>query len=158
MKEPRLSVPSGLFRHSQVTRRNDRYLIYKMIGRMVIFRSPRRGPRISGYVERVYRDVFEQEVELTIQGRAIRVREPAVIRMDGSDIVFLYGDVGQHELTDKKLFKEMAEHRFKESMSDTLQRVTPRTVTETRFEIGDKKPSRRKPFLMRGIAAAAAYA
>jgi len=58
------------------------------------------------------------------------------------------------EVSDAKLFKELRGHQYRESMTDTLKRVAPRPVKEIHFTIGDKKPSRRRPFLMRGIDAA----
>jgi hypothetical protein len=148
-----LSIPANLFR-SVCVRHTDRYLIYRMIGRHVSFRAL-NGAKVAGYVDNVFRNVFEQEIVLTFQGRnPIILKEPDIIRETGEGIVFLYGDVGTKEVSDAKLFKELRGHQYRESMTDTLKRVAPRPVKEIHFTIGDKKPSRRRPFLMRGIDAA----
>ena len=104
-------------------------------------------------VEEVFRDVFAQEVEIHIGGRQIRVKEPAIIRLDGKDILFLYGDVGKHGVSDDKLFKELRGHQYQESMSETIKRVTPRAVKQTRFCVGKAKPSKRRARLIRGVRA-----
>lgn len=67
--------------------------------------------------------------------------------------MFIYGDVTKKEVTDQKLFKEMKKEQFRETVGDTLNRLALRRIKEQRFSMGDRKPSRRKPFLMRGIEA-----
>jgi len=153
MKEPELAIPSGLFRTARSLTRNDRYVVYRMLNRMVSFRDPASGTRVSGYVDEVYRDIFTGEVRLTIRGHAYRFKEPGVVRDSDKEVVFIYGDVTKKEVTDQKLFKEMKKEQFRETVGDTLNRLALRRIKEQRFSMGDRKPSRRKPFLMRGIEA-----
>jgi len=120
---------------------------------MVSFRDPASGTRVSGYVDEVYRDIFTGEVRLTIRGHAYRFKEPGVVRDSDKEVVFIYGDVTKKEVTDQKLFKEMKKEQFRETVGDTLNRLALRRIKEQRFSMGDRKPSRRKPFLMRGIEA-----
>lgn len=148
-----LAVPAGLFRRSCVSDLNDRYVVYRMLNRMVTFRDSDSGLKVSGYVEEVYRDIFAGEVRLKVNGHEYRFKEPTTARIDGNDIVFVYGDAKQKDVSDKTLFREMRRGQFRETIADTISRITPRRVKVKRFEMGVKKPSRRKPFLMRGIAA-----
>ena len=152
MNEPELVIPSGLFRHSPQTQRNDRYVVYHMLNRMVTFRDPSTGAKISGFVEEVYRDIFIGEVRLTVRGRAYKFKEPTSVRADDGAIMFFYG-YGGHGLSDEKLFSEMRSGQFKETVGDTIRRVGPKKLRQIRFVLGGKKPSRRKPLLMRGITA-----
>lgn len=153
MKEPSLAIPAGLFRSARPLSRNDRYVVYHMLNRMVSFRDPASGAKVSGYVEEVYRDIFTGEVRLTVRGRAFRFKEPVLVRENGHEVVFVYGDVGHQEVSDKKLFDEMRKEQFRETADETIRRLAPRRIKETHFAVGDRKPSRRKPFLMRGIMA-----
>ena len=152
MNEPELVIPSGLFRHSHQTQRNDRYVVYQMLNRMVTFKDPATGSKISGFVEEVYRDIFIGELRLRVRGRVYKFKEPTVIRSDGNGIMFVYGH-GGHGMSDEKLFNEMRSGQFRETMGETIKRIAPRRVRQLRFILGDKKPSRRKPLLMRGIPA-----
>ena len=47
----------------------------------------------------------------------------------------------------------MRKEQFRETVDDTMRRLAPNMIREIKFTIGEKKPSRRKPFLMRGIQA-----
>jgi hypothetical protein len=156
MKEPELAIPPDLFRGTHHPPRNDRYAVYRMLSRRVSFGDPVTGVKVVGYVEEVYRDIFTGEVRLTVQGRQHRFKEPVLVRELERELVFVYGDVGKKEVSDEKLFYEMKKEQYHETATDTLRRLAPRRIKETRFSLGDKKPSRRKPFLMRGIQAAIA--
>jgi hypothetical protein len=154
MNESELVIPSGLFSHTPQTQRNDRYVVYQMLNRMVTFKDQATGVKVSGFVEEVYRDIFIGELRLRVGGKVYRFKEPAVVRPEGNGIVFLYGDVGHKGgLSDEKLFSEMRSGQFRENVTDTLRRITPRRVKQFRFVLGNKKPCRRKPLLMRGITA-----
>jgi len=153
MKEPTLEIPSGLFRSAKPIARNDRYVVYHMLNRMVSFKDPASGTKVAGYVEEVYRDIFSGEVRLTIRGHAFRFKEPVIVHENTHEIVFIYGDLGKKEVSDKKLFSEMKKEQFRETVSDTMTRLERRQVKETHFSIGDKRATRKKPFLMRGIQA-----
>lgn len=120
---------------------------------MVTFRDPDKGAKITGYVDEVYRDIFTGEIRLIVLGRQFRFKEPVVVRDNEREVVFVYGDIGHQDVSDKKMFSEMRKEQFRESASDTMSRLAPKRVSEIRFQIGDRKPSRRKPFLMRGISA-----
>ena len=150
MSESDLVIPSGLFHHSPQTQRNDRYVVYQMLGRMVTFKDPASGSKISGFVEEVYRDIFIGEIRLRVRGRVYKFKEPTVAKSEGNGIMFQYGG-GGHGLSDEKLFNEMRTGQFRETMGETLSRVAPRRIKQFRFTLGEKKPSRRKPLLMRGI-------
>ena len=148
MKEP-LSIPSGLFRSSNLpAHHNDRYAVYKMLNRIVTCRDPGSGTKVSGCIEQVYRDIFAGEIQITVRGQTFRFKEPTTVRMDGNDVVFVYGDAKKQEVSDKTLFKELRRRQFKETVTDTISRITPCKVREKRFVLGIKKASRRKPFLM----------
>ena len=153
MNESPLVIPSGLFPSAKPTQRNDRYVVYHMLGRMVTFKDPSSGSKISGFCDEVYRDIFIGEIRVKIRGRVYKFKEPAVVRAEGNGILFLYGDVGTQDLSDATLFKEMKSGQFRETVGDTIRRTTPRKVKKLRFTLGERKPSRRKPLLMRGITA-----
>jgi hypothetical protein len=151
--EQESEIPTRLFSKSGKATRNDRYVVYRMLNRMVTFRDPEKGIKIAGFVEEVYRDIFTGEIRIRIRGMVFRFKEPAIIRDNDNEVVFVYGDIGHQDVSDKKLFAEMRKEQFKEAASDTLHRLAPKLVREIRFQIGEKKPTRRKPFLMRGITA-----
>lgn len=124
-----------------------------MLNRKVSFKDPATGTKVSGFVEEVYRDIFTGEVRLTVAGHAYRFKEPVVVRENTQEVVFVYGDVGHQQVSDKKLFDELRKEQFRETADDTMKRLAPRRIRETHFSLGERKPSRRKPFLMRGIQA-----
>jgi hypothetical protein len=86
-------------------------------------------------------------------GRTFRFKEPDAIRNGGCKIVFVYGDAPGKDVSDKLLFKEMRQGQFRETVNDTIARIDPMQAKEQRFELGSRKSSRKKPFLMRGIQA-----
>lgn len=141
-------IPANLFKNAV---RNDRYVVYRMLHRMVSFIHPTTKEKVSGYVDEVYRDVFAGELHITIDGTVYRFKEPEVIRENQKEFVFLYGDVGKREVSDERLFDAMRQRQYQESLDATIQRTTHDKVHETRFKIGERKPARRKPFLWRGI-------
>jgi hypothetical protein len=152
--ETELAIPSGLFCNSRAPLRNDRYAVYRMLNRKVIFRTSSKSEEVSGYVDDVYRDIFSGELRLTIKGQVFRFKEPDVIRENAKEFVFIYGDVGRgkQDITDDRLFDEIRQGQYRESVSDTMSRIAPKRLMVIRFRMGERKPSRRKPFLMRGIS------
>ena len=136
------------------SRHNDRYLVYRLLNCVVTFRSL-DGAKVSGCVDEVYRDIFKGEVRLTIGGKVYRFKEPTSVVQKGKDIVFIYGDAKQQDIPDEKLFSEMRQQQFKETISDTISRITPRRFKMVRFVLGKKIPVRRRMSLMRGIGAEA---
>jgi len=128
--------------------RHDRYLIYKMLGREVSFdfRIRRRVRKLQGVVERVCRNVFDNVVELTVNGHLHCFDEPSAIVMDGGDkLLFLYGDLELTDLGDAALFSEYREAGHSgETLEDIIKRTTPTPRETMRFELGERviKPPR----------------
>ena len=128
--------------------RHDRYLIYKMLGREVSFdfRIRRQVRRLQGVVERVCRNVFENVVEVTVNGHLHQFDEPEAIVMDGNDqLLFLYGDLDSADMGDAALFAEYRDAGHSgETLEDIIRRTTPNPRETMRFEIGERviKPPR----------------
>lgn len=154
MKDTELEIPMGLFRGTRQTSHNDRYAIYRLLHRKVNFRHPEDGELVSGFVDDVYRDIFGEELRLTIRGRVFRFKEPAQIKETSHEFVFIYGDSSRpaKDVSDRRFFNEMRKSSYKEDLSGTVARLTTRRTKECRFVLGERKPARRKPFLMRGIS------
>jgi hypothetical protein len=114
---------------------HNRYLIYQLLGRSVEIRIPARygGRRLKGIVEKVCRDIFQNEVQVTISGESHTFREPSAIIPDGSDIHFLYGDV---ELTDEGSMVPRY-NAYDESLHEHLRRTARRPVAKMVFKLGD---------------------
>lgn len=126
-------------------RSNDRYLIYRMIGRRVEFASPYRRVKfvVTGVVEGVCRNIFDNEVELLMRGgRMFRFKEPAAIIPDGNHIVFLYGDVGRKEASDAAVFREMRAQGGG-TVDDALMKTELMKIRATRFVVLAEEPRRR---------------
>jgi len=102
---------------------------------------------VSGYVEEVYRDVFDGDLRITVNGRIFRFKEPSLIRVRENEIVFIYGDIGKKEITDEQLFDEMRKEQFRESVDSTVSRLDPKMVHRMRFSLGKKKMSRKRLFM-----------
>lgn len=125
-----------------VVQGHDRYLIYRMLGRKVSFGNPSRRAKypVCGVVRDVSRNIFSNEVELTVDGRLFSFKEPRAIVQRGDDVVFLYGDVGMEEQSDEEVYMEMRMEQFKGGASDVLARERREPTTETKFEIGESVP------------------
>jgi hypothetical protein len=127
-------------------KQNDRYLIYKMLGRYVRVYLPERfgGRCVNGVVERVCRDIFDNSVEVTLDGTRHTFREPESIVLDeGGDIHFIYGD-GAMVDESGGVFKGDY-NGYVESINDHLARTSSRPVSRTTFYVGEivKSPSAR---------------
>jgi hypothetical protein len=122
---------------------HDRYLIYKLLGRRVEVRLPARfgGKRIQGVVERVCRDIFGNAVEVTINSCRHAFREPEAIVEDGSDILFLYGDLEPEPEPGEDGFEVPVYNAYDESLHEHLSRTARRPVSKTVFKVGDVKKS-----------------
>jgi hypothetical protein len=142
MNETAIDVATGLFK--SVIPQNDRYAVYQMVNRTVIFRHPVTGVRVDGLVDEVYRDIFTNEVRLTINGEHIRFKEPDQIRFLDREVIFVYGNANKREVTDKTLFKEMRKDQFRDTVDGTMKRLNSKRCMEIRFILGVKKVSRRK--------------
>ena len=115
-------------------RGHDRYLIYRLLGRAVEIRMPSRhgGQRLKGIVEKVCRDIFHNEVHVTISGSLHTFREPSAIVGSGDDIHFVYGDVEPTEEAEMPEF-----NGYDESLHEHLRRTRRRPVHETVFRVGE---------------------
>jgi len=145
----------NLFGGSSVTvKGHNRYLIYHMLGRQVVFPNPKRPSRVArGVVTEVCRDIFSNEVLVTMDdSRTFRFKEPVAIVLrskgDRRELLFLSGGVGRRELSDDDLFDEMKKH-YRETMTETLKRVTPGETKETRFLLGEVAVKPRRTFRKR---------
>jgi len=123
---------------------HDRYRIYEMLGRKVSFRNPisngrKAGRKLSGVVEQVCRNIFENAVELTMGGQVFQFAEPVAIVGDSDVVAFVYGDFDMADLTDEQLFEEMRDSAgYGENVDDILARTRPRVVKIIQFALGDK--------------------
>lgn len=122
---------------------NNRYLIYKMLGRKVDVILPNRfgGQKIKGVVERVCRDIFGNAIEITIDGHRNTFREPEAIIAEGDSIMFMYGDVDPEPV--KVGFEVPNYNGYDESLHEHLKRTARRPVSQTVFKLGalEKTPS-----------------
>lgn len=150
MSTPEVTIPSGLFQ-TKPSSKNDRYGIYRMMNHMVTFRNPLNDEKVSGYVDEVFRDIFEMEIRLKIGSKTYKFKEPVAIRAGERDIVFCYGGVKPKEVTDDKVFDELRKEQFRETVDDTMKRLAPKRCSEIRFHVGAKRRMRKKPCLLRGI-------
>jgi hypothetical protein len=121
--------------------RHDRYLIYRMLGREVSFLPQRSSKKFSGITERVFRNIFDNVVEITVSGRTFKFREPTLIAMHKDKIIFVYGNAVSAEPDDDMLFAEMQE-RFGETIDDVIRRMTPSKAKVLWFSIGKPVESR----------------
>lgn len=117
---------------------SSRYLIYSLLKRYVDVHD-HAGKKTSGIVQRVYRNVMDGVVEMTMGGRQFTFAEPAAIELEGNEVVFIYGSLGAEDDSDEALFREarIAAHAG-ESMDDVLRRTTPARQREMRFRFGPK--------------------
>ena len=121
-------------------RGHDRYLIYRLLGRLVEIRLPHRqgGHRLKGIVEKVCRDIFENEVHVTISGSVHAFREPSAIVGKGEDIHFVYGDIKELQESDMPEF-----NGYDEDLHEHLQRTARRPMHKTVFKVGNVAKSPR---------------
>jgi len=141
-------MSTTLFRASGATMKgHDRYLIYRMLNRKVSFQNVNRKPyrMITGTVKSVRRDIFANEIELVVENRVFRFKEPqAIILKEGKEsaVVFLYG-LDDKEPTDAALFKETRSRHYKgETIHDAMKRLAPQTRKEVVFVLGEKQKCR----------------
>jgi len=119
---------------------HDRYLIYRLLGREVEIRRPARlgGQRLRGIVEKVYRDIFEGAVEVTVSGEVHVFQEPSAIVPNGDDILFLYGDIEPNKEDEMPSF-----NAYDEDLDTHLRRTRRCPVYKTIFKIGAVKKTPR---------------
>jgi len=136
--------------HSIDVSSHDRYLIYEMLDREVSFEHSKTRKMHSGVVEHVLRDIFDNQVHLTLNGRLFQFDEPvAIVRTsDGvtpfGTVVFVYGDLGA-DLSDEELFDQMrgSSEFYGETVDDVLSRTRPKVPHVVQFYLGKQIPRRR---------------
>lgn len=130
---------------------HDPYLIYHMLHRTVSFESPRTRSVSTGVVQSVLRNIFENQVELTIDGQLFSFAEPVVIvhvneepDSEHGKVVFVYGDLEQ-DLSDDELFGQMRHGAefYGENVDDVLSRTRPKRLHTVQFLLGERKRRRR---------------
>lgn len=114
--------------------RHNRYAIYHLLGRSVDIRlSAHEGAqRICGVVQKVWRDIFEGCVRVTVDGHEHAFREPEAIVPVDDGVHFLYGDV---EDSDEGVIPEF--NGYGESLHGYLRRTSRRPVHRTVFRVGE---------------------
>ena len=90
-----------------------------------------------GVVERVCRDIFGNEVEITINSCRHAFREPEAIIEDGANILFLYGDVEPEPEPGEDGFEVPVYNSYNESLHEHLSRTARRPISKTVFKLGD---------------------
>ena len=119
--------------------KHNRYLIYRMLGREITFSNPSGTKQCRGVAENISRDIFSNMVELTVNGRLFRFREPVVIMANGNVIIFIYGKVAATDYSDEGLFNDMRAAVYKgETAGDIIKRTTPPKTKIMRFFVGEK--------------------
>jgi len=94
---------------------------------------------VSGDVEDVGRNIFSNEVEMTVGGRMFAFKEPAAIVRKGDRVVFLYGGVGRPQVSDEATFKEVRGSAWSgETMQETWRRTERAMTKETEFQVGEE--------------------
>ena len=133
-------VALNLFGRSDAAAKgHDRYLVYRLIGRRVSFPHPSKRVKshVSARVADVCRNIFDNEVELVLEdGRTFRFKEPAAILERGGDVVFVYGDVGERQMGDKAMFREMRAAQYAgETFDETLKRTELERTRHVRLSV-----------------------
>lgn len=120
---------------------HDRYLIYQLLGRHVDVRLPSRlgSKRVSGTVERVFRDIFDNVIEVTLNGRRHFFEEPEAIVRTDDDLMFLYGNVDDDD--DEKTMLDSDFNGYQESIHEHIRRTSFGPSSKTVFRIGKLKLS-----------------
>jgi len=117
---------------------HNRYIIYKMIGKKVVFTTQERKSRkVTGIIECAVRNIFESTVDFTVRGHIFRFKEPDIITFaTGKEaVLFIYGDPkAKPDVSDHALFKEIRNAYYKgETLNDTITRTAPDSVKTTTF-------------------------
>jgi hypothetical protein len=134
---------------------HDPYLIYHMLHREISF-DPPRGRSRSGMVQSVLRNIFDNQVELTIDGKLFSFDEPVAIihakDADNGSVIFVYGNL-EPDISDEELFGQMrngGNDFYGETVDDVLARTTRDNLKTVRFLLGEKV-RRRKTWRMKQV-------
>jgi hypothetical protein len=119
--------------------KHNRYLIYRMLGREITFSNPSGTKQCRGIAESISRDIFSNMVELTVNGRLFRFREPVLIAAEGNVIMFVYGKIAATDYSDDALFADMRAAVYKgETANDIIRRTTHPKTKVMRFFLHEK--------------------
>jgi len=120
------------------------YLIYHMLHREISFEPPRCRKLRTGVVQSVLRNIFKNQVELTVDGKLFAFAEPVgIVQINGSEygsVIFVYGDLGP-EMSDNELFEKMSgngSEYYGETVDDILSRTRRNKVKTVEFILGEK--------------------
>ena len=122
----------------------NRYLIYEMLRRQVKVDPKGFGKKFRGFdgvVEQVMRDVFENQVVLSVSGEPYAYDEPSLIFRHGNDIIFVYGDVDEFDDSDEALFDDVRAS-YGENIHAFINRSSPTCRKTLRFEVGEQAISK----------------
>lgn len=113
---------------------HDRYLIYSLLGKAVEIRLPSRqgGQRLKGTVEKVTRNIFTNQINVTINRQKYVFQEPTAIINKKDEIHFLYGDTDIDEEVDIPQF-----NAYDESLHEHLARTERCPISTTVIVVGD---------------------
>jgi hypothetical protein len=122
---------------NKMVKMHDRYLIYSLLGRMVEVKLPMRqgGKRLKGTVEKVCRDIFSNQINVTINRQKYTFNEPSAIIDNEDEIHFLYGDTADMEEEQAV----PAYNAYDESLHEHLARTERAPISKTVIVVGDLK-------------------
>jgi len=117
--------------------RHDRYAVYHLIGKQITFNTPSRNSRqCTGIAQRVCRDIFSSMVELTVNGRTFRFKEPTAIAKIGNAVVFVYGRHANDDMQDNELYSYLREAAYRgETIDNIIHNTMPSRVKLLRFDV-----------------------
>jgi len=123
-----------------MAKRNDRYVIYELMGKIVEFVEKSR--KVRGCVKSVMRDIFEDTIVMGIGDKKYSFAEPELIFKKRDEVVFVYGDLNAGELSDDELFSEARALGYSgETMDDLLKKTEKNGASKFIFKIvGDCTP------------------
>lgn len=121
---------------------HDRYFVYCLLNRQICFRTPvALGDKwVEGLVTKVVRNIFDNTIEITVNGEIFSFREPTWIAKSGENVIFIYGQKGRIDEEDEaELWCEIRKSSyFGETVFDVIER-TQGEITLVNFRLGLKK-------------------
>jgi hypothetical protein len=123
----------------------DRYAIYEMMDMDVRFRLPERlgGRTVEGPCVKVYRNVLEKRIEVTVGARVYEFREPTSVERCGDVISFVYGD--DTPITDDQFFEHNAQSSSHGLGAETAFQAMDRDCFTIRFRVSKPAQKRANP-------------
>jgi len=125
---------------------NDRYGLYKLIGKRVAFANPRRRCCIvEGVLDDVARNIFDDTIDLVVRAKAYTFKEPsAILRVMDSMVVLVYGDVRPEMGTDDEFFAMAKEKGFRENVHEVLKRTAKRKRRDVHIYVLPEEPKKKR--------------